>query len=446
MRHNSFLYQCPPGIIIFTSLLIAILVGTFFLSFGITHHKPIALIDLLFTATSALCATGFFTVSLDQFTIFGQSILLTLIQVGGLGLVTLTLFFVYSFAHLDLSTNLMASKLLDMDSWRDIRKILSFICILTLTTELLGSLLLLPFFMNYYSITHAFFLSLFHSISAFCNAGTWLLPEAMISKIGSSISVLIVLGTLLFIGGLGFITWHELWTYYTQKTARTHISLQTKLTIIGSLISTILIAFLFMTLEWNYSMRGEGFSLIHIMQSLFHGVSLRSSGFTFCPIEQHHPATLFLMMISGFVGSGSFSTGSGIKITTLILIFFTLKTIVTGRSEVEIQGRAIPYEQVNKSIAILLFSLFWIIISTFLLLIIEPSYSLDKILFAITMAYSNLGVFSQTIGTFSLYGKLIIIATMVIGRVGPLTLIIGLMVKKKRIIDFSYPEERIMLS
>lgn len=152
------------------------------------------------------------------------------------------------------------------------------------------------------------------------------------------------------------------------------------------------------------------------------------------------------MMISGFIGSGSFSTGSGIKITTLILIFFTLKTIVTGRSEVEIQGRAIPYEQVNKSIAILLFSLFWIVISTFLLLIIEPSYSLGKILFAITMAYSNLGVFPQTIGTLSVYAKLIIIATIIIGRVGPLTLIIGLMVKKKRIIDFSYPEERIMLS
>jgi trk system potassium uptake protein TrkH len=95
MRRNSFLYQCSPGIIIFTSLLIAIVIGTFFLSLPVMHHKPIPLIDLLFTTTSALCATGFFTISLDQFTLFGQTILLMLIQIGGLGLITLTLFFVY---------------------------------------------------------------------------------------------------------------------------------------------------------------------------------------------------------------------------------------------------------------------------------------------------------------------------------------------------------------
>lgn len=445
MRHTSFLYQCHPGIILFASLLLAIFIGTIILSLPIMHVEPIACIDVLFTTTSVLCATGFFSISLDQFTMIGKLILMILIQIGGLGLITLTLFFVYSFSHLDLSTNLMASKLLDMSSWRDIRPLLFFICCITLISELIGSLFFLPFFLKYYDLGQAVFLSFFHAISAFCNAGVWLLPPNIIAVIGENIPILMIMALLIFIGGIGFITLYEIWTSFFQKSSRTHISLHTKLTLIASVFTVLFISIFFMILEYHYSMADKSFSISSFLYSLFHGVSLRSAGFTFKATEQFHPATLFLTMMSGFIGSGSFSTGSGVKVTTIVLLFFTIKTIITGRSEVEIQGRAIPYEQVNKSIAIVLLSIFWICISTFFLLIASPNYSLGKILFAIIMAYSNLGIFSEMIGNLTFYGKLIIITTMIIGKVGPLTLIIGLMVKKRRVIDFSYPEERIML-
>ena len=160
-----------PGRIILLSIFTTILVGTGLLALPISQIKPIPLLDLFFSATSATCVTGLFTVPLDQFTFFGKIIMLILIQIGGLGLITLTLFLLSLFVNFGLATQIMAGQILEIDSWKNIRKMLLFIVLITLTVEGIGALCIAATLMNKLPFGQVCFLSIFHAISSFCNAG-----------------------------------------------------------------------------------------------------------------------------------------------------------------------------------------------------------------------------------------------------------------------------------
>jgi trk/ktr system potassium uptake protein len=437
-----------PGQIIIISIIVTILIGTALLALPAARLAPIPLMDLFFTATSATCVTGFTTISLNTFTTFGQCIILALIQIGGLGLITTTFFFMYLFMNVGLSGNVIASELLDIDSWIHVRHTLWLIALITVISELIGALIIFSIIHTDLPIGSALFFSIFHAVSSFCNAGI-IVSEDIIMKYGHNIPLLSTTIALMFFGAFGFITWYELihWirSRYGQKKYR-RFSLQTSI-ILRWVPSIIFVtALLFFLLERTHTLANAPLPF-SLLSSLFHAISFKGTGFMLEDISSFHPATLFMLMIVAFIGSSPGSTGSGIKITTLAVFTAAIKATIFGRSSVEISNRRIPNDQVYKAIAIVAVSIAWILLSTFLLLITETTWRFDDVFFEAFSAFTTLGITTGSTASLTWLGKIIIITSMIAGRIGSLTLLLSLKLHKQKDEStiFSYPEERVML-
>ena len=451
MSKKKLIDISPAHIIIF-SFFILILCGTVLLSLPIASLKPMSFIDLFFTATSATCVTGLFTIPLSNFTFFGKAIILGLIQVGALGLATMSLFIISLFIDLGLGTRYMAGQLFELDSWDNIKKILIFTFASTLVLETVGALSFFSIFKHEYPLHNAIFYSFFHAISAFCNAGIsffHFLTEQNLQHYSTNYLFLATTSFLTFFGGLGFITWHEIMlrTRSLLEGKKPHrFSLHSKIILHSTIALLVITAVLFFTLEYGNTLRN--FSLpLKFANSIFHAISFKSCGFILANLTDFLPATIFLIMLVGLIGSSPGSTGSGVKTTTFVLFINMIKATINGNNSVELFGREVPIEQVNKAIAVVSLSLGWILFVTFCLLITEKTWSFLDIFFETISAFSNVGFSLKGSEKLSDFGKICIMATMFIGRIGSLTFILGLKLKsKKEMSEFSYPEERVMLS
>lgn len=425
--------------------------GALLLALPIAHIKPMSFIDLFFTSTSATCVTGLFTIPLSNFTFFGKAVILGLIQVGALGLATMSLFIVSLFIDLGLGTRFMAGQLFELDSWDSIKRTLIFTFASTLTLELLGALSFFSIFKTEYPLHNAIFYSLFHSISAFCNAGIsffHFLTEQNLQHYSTNYRFLFTTTLLTFFGGLGFITWHEIMlrirAYFSPKKYY-RFSLHSKIILYGTAALFIIATFMFLGLESSNTLRNLSAPL-KLVNAVFHAISFKSCGFVLANLTDFRAATLFLIMIIGFIGSAPGSTGSGIKITTFVLFISTIRSAINGRLTVDAFEREIPLDQIYKAIAIISLSIAWILFTTFCLLLIETGWSFLDILFETISAFSNVGFSLKGSEKLSDVGKLFIIITMFIGRIGSLTFILGLKLRaRKETIEYSYPEERVML-
>jgi trk system potassium uptake protein len=450
MSKNKLIDLSPAHIIIF-SFLFLIMLGTILLALPIAHVKPMAFIDLLFTSTSATCVTGLFTIPLSNFTFFGKAVILGLIQIGALGLATMSLFIVSLFIDLGLGTRFMAGQLFELDSWDNIKKILIFTFSSTLILELLGALSFFSIFKTEYPLHNAVFYSLFHSISSFCNAGIsffHFLTEQNLQHYSTNYIFLITTTLLTFFGGLGFLTWHEIIlrirTYFLKKKHH-RFSLHSKIILYGTGTLLLIATTIFLLLENHNTLQHLSIPL-KLVNAIFHAVSFKSCGFVLANLTDFYPATIFFIMIIGLIGSAPGSTGSGIKITTIMLFLSTVRAAVNGRHAVDIFEREIPLDQVYKVIAVISLSLGWILFTTFCLLITEVNWSFLDIFFETISAFSNVGFSLKGSEKLSDFGKLFIMATMFIGRIGSLTFILGLKLKaRKETIEYAYPEERVML-
>lgn len=441
-----------PAHIIFFSFFILIMCGTLLLSLPIAHLRPMSFIDLLFTSTSATCVTGLFTIPLSNFTFFGKTVILGLIQVGALGLATMSLFIISLFIDLGLGTRFIAGQLFELDSWQNIKKILIFTFTSTMILELLGALCFFSIFKTEYPTANALFYACFHSISAFCNAGIsffHFLTDQNLQQYSTNYLFLIATSLLTFFGGLGFITWHEIMLRakaycFAKKPQR--FSLHSKIILYGTGILLLVTAVLFLVLENNNTLLGLSIPL-KFANAIFHAISFKSCGFILGIITDFHPATIFFILLIGLIGSAPGSTGSGIKITTFALFLSTVRSAINGRSSVDVFEREIPLDQIYKVIAIISLSLGWILFTTFCLLLTETNWSFLDVFFETVSAFSNVGFSLKGTQNLSDFGKLFILTTMFIGRIGSLTFILGLKLRtKKETIEFSYPEERVMLS
>jgi len=444
LRHFS------PARIILLSIIATIIIGTVLLALPIARTGPIPLIDLFFASASATCVTGLFTIPLSDFSFFGHCVLLGLIQIGGIGLITLTVFFMSLFVNLGMATKLITGQLLDIEQWKHVKKIILFIILLTISTELIGAFFTFIAIRSDYTTSHALFLSIFHSISSFCNAGISLFPEGMKSY-NQNYLMLLTTMALIIVGGLGFLTWRELFSYWECRAKKIQycLSRSTKIIIIGSILITCISAILFWILERNHALSSINNPILVALNSLFQGLALRGTGYTIANIWQLHTVTLFLAMIVAFIGFAPGSTGSGVKVTTFALFLATIRAAITGRTAVEINERTIPLDQVYKAIAIVSLGIGWIFFTTFFLLITETYSSFFPLFFEAGSAFATLGISTGITAALSLPGKLIIILSMIMGRIGSLTLILALRtlaLERKASAEFSYPEERILLS
>ncbi len=435
----------PPEQILLWSVILAIFVGAALLSLPMAQLKPIGLMDVFFTATSATTVNGMFTIPIDHFTTFGKAIILILIQIGGLGLITMTLFFLSMVTNLGLKTQILAGSILEIESWKQVKKLLLYIILVTISCEFIGTLCIFGVISSKYPVAMGWFVSMFHAISSFCSAGVTLLDGGM-SHYSHSYLIVIITMLLMFIGELGFITWQEIarWGKARYERRPYRFSLHSKIVLYGSTVMLVCSGIIFWILEHKNILANEGVA-DSMLSTLFYAISFRSTGFLLTSIGSFHLATIMLIMFISFIGSAPGSTGSGIKITTFAIFLASIRAAISGNKTVTLKGRSIALTQVFRAMAILSIGLGWVILSTFCLLITEQGFTFIQILFEAMSAFSSLGMSTGITSSLSTVGKLLVMASMIIGRIGSYTLILALKLKKKPEVEYTYPEERIML-
>lgn len=436
-----------PGRIIILSMITLLLTGTLLLACPWAQQVPVAWLDCLFMATSAVSVTGLLTVPLSSFSWQGHLVIMLLMQVGALGLITLTIFFLSLFTRLGISARSMSGEALELHLGQSPELLAMFIIVITLACELVGFLVCCGVFYAYYPLHETLFFSAFHVISAFCSTGFTLTPlQNPLLSVTAGHILLITTAALVFIGELGFVVWRDVTYYFKTAYERRRVQLSLHSRLVLTMTPAVIAALLLIIglLEYH-NIISVGAFFAAVCDALFNAICLRSAGFTTLSVPTLQYGTLLAIMVVSFIGSSPGSTGSGIKITTFAVFLAAVKATLLRRSQVEIKQRTIPNDQVFKAMAIVTVSIAFVLMSSFLLLITEAGKDPFDCLFEACSAFTNLGVSRGITPSLSALGKLIIIISMLVGRVGSLTLLLALK-KVPKSNEVYYPEERVMMS
>lgn len=433
----------PPQILI-GGFAVLILIGAILLSLPIsTHTGRIPFLDALFTATSAVCVTGLVLVDTGTyFTRFGQTVIMFLIQIGGLGFMTAaTLVFIFLGKKITLRERLVIQEAMNQISQQDLIRLVYRVVLLTLIIQAVGALLLSARFIPIFGLWTGLFYAVFHSISAFCNAGFDLVGGFQsLAPYAHDPVILLTIAGLFILGGLGFTVIMEV--YLKRRFVR--FTLHTKMVLLVTALLILLPTVIIFILEYNNPLTlGQlGFG-DKILNAFFTAVTPRTAGFNTVPINGLSPYTLFFMLALMFIGASPASTGGGIKTTTFGALLVAVISTVRGREHPLLYGKQIPVEILRRALSIAVISFSLVFFATFALLITEGD-SLLNILFEAVSAFGTVGLSTGITPDLSPAGRLIIIITMFTGRVGPLTLVFAL-AKRMRKAPVKYLEERIMI-
>lgn len=391
-------------------------------------------LDALFTATSATCVTGLVVFdTATKWTTIGQIVILALIQIGGLGLVTITTFFNLAIGKkLGFRSMQRAQEAINVEGSMNINNMIRIVVKASIIVESIGALLLMIVFVPKYG-GHGVFISIFLAISAFCNAGFDVLGfESQFTSLtefnGSPIVILTISG-LIIIGGLGFIVWSDLMEFRKTK----HLILQTRVVL---LITAFLIGsgmVMFLVCEWNNPHTMANLPLGEkISAAYFQSVTTRTAGFNSIDITKMNLITKTLSMVLMFIGAAPGSTGGGIKVTTLAVIIMTVVSVVRGREDTIIMKRKVSQSTVYKSLAIIVMAALLVITAGGVMYFTIPDDSVETgidALFEAVSAFATVGLSSGVTAVANVPSKLILILTMFTGRVGPISFVLSLALK-----------------
>ena len=438
-----------PGRFLLASFIFVIAVGAALLSLPQARLVDIDFLDILFTATSSTCVTGMIVVPISYFTFFGKCVILALVQIGGLGLITLSFFLISLFLNLGMATKLMAGQILDFEFWGKAKTFLMLIIGLTFSLEILGAIIMYFPFRQMFPAPKAIFYAIFHSVTAFCNAGICLTDNNMINYANEP-TILLTLSFLVFTGSIGFIVWYEslkvvkgfIKKLKTGKTTVIGYSLHSKIALITSLGLIVFGTVVFWSIERLNAFKD--FTLPNqILNAFFASSTLRSSGFNSVDVSQLALATILIFIILMIIGGSPNSAGGGIKTTTFVVFIATVISMAKGREVVEIGGRTIPINQIYKTIVIIAFAIGWLLLTTFILLLLENNFSFIQMLFEAVCAFSTSGVSTGIPEQLTIYSKIVLMVSMLVGRIGSLALVLSLRKPAKHL--YRYPEERIII-
>lgn len=433
---------------IFLGYLIIISIGTILLSLPICHIGDLAFIDALFTAASATCVTGLIVVSTSEnFTFLGELVLLLLIQIGGIGYMSLVIiFFLFIRNNLSLDEKRATKQSLDLPDLHVgsfVKKILLIVVII----ELFGALVLTYSFTDKYSLYDALWHGIFHSVSAFNNAGFSLFTDSLISYNSSTLPLLTICLLVIF-GGLGYFVLIEL---YENRRFSKRFTIHTRIMLYGTLILILFGMILFLSIEWtNPKTFGELSLYDKLLNAFFLSINFRTSGFNSIDLAALKDSSLFFSTIFMMIGAGQGGTAGGMKITTVAVLMITVIYILReSNQEPSIFKRTIDQKVINKALTIIICSSFFVLLAT-LILVETQNLPFIKILFEVVSAFGTVGVstgngdilsFSQQFDTF---GKSVIIVLMIAGRLGVFAFGLILMGKAKTK-HFKYPVGRIII-
>lgn len=455
MKRNKVIYISPTQKITF-SFLGVIIMGAILLSSPICNRDGNSLnfIDALFTSTSATCVTGLVThVTMDQFNLIGQIILLALIQIGGIGFMTLVVSFtVHIKNHISMKDKILLKQQLNQENLTNLKDNLKNILKYMFIIETLGALLLSFLFIPDYGVSKGIFYSIFIAISAFCNAGFDNLSSTSLIPFSDNIYLLIIVMGLIILGGLGFIVWFDIKDKIKlcveKKCSFSRLfqsfSLHTKIVLIMTTILIIFPMIIFLILEYHSSFF-ENKTMVHkIVNSLFTSVTLRTAGFTSIPIESCHPASIFIMIICMFIGGSPGGTAGGIKTTTLAVIILCVICSLKGKRNTNVFYRHISRDIIVQATTIFTLNLCTLFVGVFLLLCFEP-FDFMTLLFECTSALATVGLSMGITSLLSPIGKLILIILMFIGRIGIITFVMSIVHENKEKDCVQYANGKIII-
>ncbi|MFW6035809.1 MAG: TrkH family potassium uptake protein [Halothermotrichaceae bacterium] len=422
--------------------IIVITIGTLLLMMptATVEGKTTSIIDALFTSTSATAVTGLIVVNTaEQWTRFGHTVIMFLIQIGGFGFMTsTTIIFLLIGRKVLLRERLIIMEDLNFNKISGVIDLTKYVIILTFTIEITGAFLLYLYFQKIMSASRAAYFSIFHSISAFNNAGFDLFGNSLENFV-SSTYINIIISFLFILGGLGFIVIEEIY----QKLEFRKLSLHSKIVLSMTFLLIVVGSILLFMIEYNNPATIGSYSLKNkIIASYFHGVTPRTAGFNTIPLGQFKDVSLFIIIILMFIGASPGSTGGGVKTTTFGTLLFVMFSMVRGKEDIEVFSRRIKRKDVYKTLTVVAISL--IVVSIVILVLTSTeNFAFIHIIFEVLSAFGTVGLSTGITGGLSNVGKIFIIITMFIGRVGPVT--IAMAIGKKIHKNIRYPEEDILI-
>ncbi|MGL4332767.1 MAG: TrkH family potassium uptake protein [Bacteroidales bacterium] len=460
---ESIVKRINPFLLMSFSFFFVIVAGTILLSLPRSVHAPVSFVDTLFIVTSGVCVTGLSPLTISEtFTLEGQTILMLLIQIGGLGVMTITSFFgVFFIGSISLSNQFALNNILSTESVGSLLKMLLYVFGFTIVFELTGATLM---WLSVHGtldmhFTDEVFFCLFHSVSAFCNAGFSTLPEGLASPLltGNNLFYWIV-SSLIICGGIGFpilanLT-HTLYIYaFKMRFNRQNLKMHKQYHIL-SLNSKIVLTFtaflltggaaMFALGEWtNEAMDFSAFG--KISHSFFLSASARTAGFNSFDLTMLSLPSVLLLLFLMWIGGGAQSTAGGIKVNVFAVAFYTIVSVMKGKTRVEIGHREISNDSILRVLTTISLSLFLLGISTFMILLLEKDKSFISILFECMSAMTTTGLSLNLTGSLENGSKIILILLMFIGRVGFLTFFMGFS-RQIKSDKYRYPIDNIIIN
>lgn len=436
---------------IMLSFLVVILVGSLLLSLPISSASGNAVpyLDALFTATTATCVTGLVTLpTVTTWSVFGHVIILVLIQVGGLGVITImSAFMILLQKRMGLNSRLLLQDAFNLNSISGIIRFVKRVLLGTFLVEGIGALLYMIVFVPEYG-PRGIWISVFTSISAFCNAGIDIIAENSLCNYATNPLINAITSLLIIFGGIGYIVWWDIAGYGKSTAVKKYrgvrnLSLHSKIAIVTTLILIFGGGILILLFEYDNPLTIGNLSIFDKIQvSLFQSISTRTAGFATVPQQDLTNASSILCLLLMFIGGSPVGTAGGIKTVTVAVLVVSAIATIQNKQDVSMFNRNIPKQMVNKAVAVTLMSFSIMLTSTILLSAVCDADALD-ILFETVSATGTVGLTRDLTPSLNFPGKMIIIGTMYLGRVGPISLALALNSGKKHQNIIKNPTEEI---
>lgn len=438
--------------IIMLSFFLAIMIGSILLALPISsaNGEAIPYIDALFTATTATCVTGLVTLpTVTTWSLFGQVIILILIQIGGLGIITvMSGFMIFLHRKMGIGDRLLIQDAFNLNTLSGLIIFVKKVICGTFVVEGIGALLYMTVFIPEFGVK-GIWISIFNSISAFCNAGIDIISENSLCDYTTNPIVNSVTCALIIVSGIGFVVWWDVIRVlkdtknYRRKCFK-HLTLHSKIALSATAFLILAGALAIFIFEYNNPLTMKEYSLFDKIQtSIFQSVTTRTAGFATIPQQNLTNASSIVSLLLMFVGGSPVGTAGGVKTVTITVLIASALSSIKNKNEVTLFNRTISKESIHKAIAVVCMSFTIMFTSTVLLSAVATDASALDIAYETVSATATVGLSRNLTPFLNMWGKLIIIATMYLGRVGPISLAIAFNLRKRNENLIKNPTEKI---
>lgn len=432
---NKTIKHLSSAQVVLIGFLAIILAGSVLLCLPISSAdgKVVSYVDALFTATTATCVTGLVTVpTVSTWSIFGQVIILLLIQIGGLGVITIAASIMMMLdKRIGIGNRILIQDSFNLNSLSGIVKFIKKVIIGTLIIEGIGALLYMTVFVPDFGIK-GIWISVFNSVSAFCNAGIDIISENSLCDYALNPVINLTTSFLIISGGIGFVVWWDVIEIIKNKKRRhlRFLSLHSKIAISATAVLIVVGTILFFIFEYNNPLTMQSYSLIEKVEaSFFQSVTTRTAGFATIPQENFTNASSIVSLLLMFIGGSPVGTAGGIKTVTFVILLATAASVIKNKRTIDVFNRQISEKSIKKAIAVFATSFSVMTLSTILLSAASNADFLD-VLYETVSATATVGLTRNFTASLNTVGKIIIIATMYFGRVGPISLAVAFKMRK----------------